>query len=157
MYIHNINNLGQGVYLPNAQRNYTVFDEIKTQEIVNKRENALPYISEHLNNAQTEEEVLACLHILDKMLDNGVKGIDRMYPVLSKYNNAISPNIQTMLAGIYRKTLIPDAFGPLNKMMIRQSIMPNSPYFDPTEEIGGAIFEYIKHAAATKTYGEINR
>ncbi len=155
MYIHNINSIGQGVSLPNSQRNYTLFNEAKTQEIVNKKEQALPYINECLKTAQSEEEVLGCLHILNKMLDNGVKGIDKMYPVLSKFNDAISPNIQTMLAGIYRKTLIPDAFGPLNKMLIRQTFMPNSPYFDPTEEIGGAIFEYIKQAAAVNTYSKI--
>lgn len=155
MYIHNINSIGQGVSLPNSQRNYTLFNEEKTQEIVNKKEQALPYINECLKTAKSEEEVLACLHILNKMLDNGVKGIDKMYPVLSKFNDAISPNIQTMLAGIYRKTLIPDAFGPLNKMLIRQTFMPNSPYFDPTEEIGGAIYEYIKQAAAVNTYSKI--
>ena len=31
------------------------------------------------------------------------------------------------------------------KMFLRQTFMPNSPYFDPTEEIGGAIMEYLKN------------
>jgi hypothetical protein len=29
-------------------------------------------------------------------------------------------------------------------MLIRQTLTPNSKYFDPTEEIGGAIYEYLR-------------
>ena len=80
------------------------------------------------------------------MLDNGVdkKKISDIYPELSKYNDTKSPNIQTFLAGIYRKTKIPDAFGPLVKMLIQDSINPlQDANFDPTEEIGGAILDYL--------------
>ena len=80
------------------------------------------------------------------MLDNGVEKekVNDIYPELSKYNNTKSPNIQTFLAGIYRKTKIPDAFGPLVKMLIQNSINPpKDAYFDPNEEIGGAILDYI--------------
>ena len=55
-----------------------------------------------------------------------------------------------MLAGIYRKTLVPDAFGPLNRMLYKQITQPNSPYFDPTEETGGAILEYITNYKSHK-------
>ena len=46
--------------------------------------------------------------------------------------------------GIYRKIKIPDAFGPLWTMLIQNSINPpkNCP-FDPNEEIGGAILDYL--------------
>ena len=56
------------------------------------------------------------------MLDEGNKDVAELYPTLSKYNNTTSPNVQTFLAGIYRKTKIPDAFGPLVAMLIRNSI-----------------------------------
>lgn len=141
----NISQLGQGVSLANRQRNYCTYNEQRTAEIVNAKETALPYIDTFLKTAYTEEQVLDALQVLDKMLDNGVKGIDKMYPTIARFNNVTSPNVQVMLAGIYRKTLVPDAFGPLNKMMLRQTFMPNSPYFDPTEEIGGAIMEYLKN------------
>ncbi len=144
---NNISKLGQGVSLPNSTRNYCTFDEKRTQELVNAKEEAVPYIDTFLRTANTEEQVLDALQILDKMLDKKVKGIEKMYPTLSRFNDVTSPNIQVMLAGIYRKTLIPDAFGPLNKMLLRQTFMPNSPYFDPTEEIGGAIMEYLKNQA----------
>ena len=79
------------------------------------------------------------------MLENGTQGIDKLYPVFSRFNNTNSTNIQTFLAGIYRKIQVPDAFGPLVKMLIRNSITPpNQPQiFDPNEEIGGAILSYI--------------
>lgn len=148
---NNVSQLGQGVRLPDSQRNYCTFNETRTNQLVNAREEALPYIDTFLKTAYTEEQVLDGLQVLDKMLDKGVVGIDKMYPALARFNDVTSPNVQVMLAGIYRKTLVPDAFGPLNKMMIRQTLMPNSPYFDPTEEIGGAIMEYLKNQSRLNT------
>lgn len=141
---NNVARLGQNVTFPNAQKNYCTYDEKKTTELVNAAEEALPYIDTFLKSATTEEQVLDSLQVLDKMLDKNVKGIDKMYPTLAKFNDVASPNVQVMLAGIYRKILVPDAFGPLCKMLIRQSLTPNSPFFDPTEEIGGAIYEYLR-------------
>lgn len=140
----NVDRLGQGVSFPNMQRNYCTYDENKTQELVNSGEEALPYIDTFLKSASTEEQVLDSLQVLDKMLDKGVKGIDKMYPTLAKFNDVTSPNVQVMLSGIYRKILVPDAFGPLCKMLLRQTFTPNSPFFDATEEIGGAIYEYLR-------------
>ena len=139
--------LGSDVSFPNPQRNYCTFNKQRTNELVNAGEEALPYIDTFLKSACTEEQVTDGLQVIDKMLDKGVKGIDKMYPTFSQFNDVTSPNVQVLLAGIYRKTLVPDAFGPLNKMLYRQTVMPNSPYFDPTEEIGGAIMEYLTHQA----------
>ena len=99
-------------------------------------------ILEHSNN---EAQVTETLYIMDRMLDNGTKGIDKLYPVFSRFNDTQSPNIQTFLAGIYRKIQVPDAFGPLCKMLIQNSMKPNNPYqtFDPNEEIGGAILSFL--------------
>ncbi len=147
----NVSQLGQGVSFPNAQKNYCTYNEQRTNELVNTKEEALPYIDTFLKTANTEEQVLDGLQVLDKMLDKGVKGIDKMYPTLSRFNDATSPNIQVMLSGIYRKTLVPDGFGPLIKMILRQTFTPNSPYFDPTEEIGGALLEYLKNQSTINT------
>ena len=84
--------------------------------------------------------------LVNMMIDNGtdIELVKNLYPELSKYNDTKSPNIQTFLAGIYRKTKIPDAFGPLVKMLIQDSINPpQNCHFDPTEEIGGAILDYL--------------
>lgn len=140
---YQISQLGKDVKLPNNKRNYCLVNERRTETIANYGANALQEIDTFLKSAKTEEQVIDGLFVLDKMLDNKVKGIDKLYPTLSRYNETNSPNIQVMLAGIYRKTLVPDAFGPLNKMLYKQITQPNSPYFDATEEIGGAVLEYI--------------
>ena len=84
---------------------------------------------------------------LDLMIDEGadINIINKeLYPSLSKYNQTKDPNIQTYLAGIYRKTKVPDAFGPLCVMLIQNAITPHKNcHFDPNEEIGGAILDYL--------------
>ena len=132
------------VSFPNGTRNYCVFDQEKIDKVVQKREQALPEIEHTLKNTKSEADVVERLYELNLMLDNGVKGIDKMYPTLSKYNDTKSPNVQTFLAGIYRKTKVPDAFGPLCSMLIKNSINPpKNAGFDPNEEIGGAILDYL--------------
>ena len=132
------------VIMPSADCNYCKFEMDKLSLIINKGESALPEIKTNLENSHKEEDVIENLYVLDRMLDNGVKGIDNLYPTLSKFNQTNSPNIQTFLAGIYRKIKVPDAFGPLCAMLIRNSINPpNDAHFDPNEEIGGAILDYL--------------
>ena len=133
----------QPCLLPAGNRNYTIVDRDKVDSFVSQKEAALPYISDILVHSNNEAQIVETLHIVNEMIDNGVKGIDKMYPVLSRFNNTTSPNIQTYLAGIYRKTQVPDAFGPLVKMLIQNSLRPQTSNFDPNEEIGGAILSYI--------------
>lgn len=127
------------VSYPNQYKNYCIFDEKRISERKNLEE-----IKASLKNPKSEDEVVEDLYILNRMLDDGEKGVETLYPELSKYNNTKSPNIQTFLAGVYRKTKIPDAFGPLVSMLIQNSINPpKEAGFDPNEEIGGAILEYL--------------
>ncbi len=140
----NVSQLGNGVQFPNQHRNYTIFNEERTNEILKQADHALPVVDSFLKTAQTEAQIAEGLHVIDKMADKNVKNLEKLYPTLSRFNYTTSPNIQVLLAGIYRKILVPDAFGPLNRMLHQQIHQPNSPYFDPTEEIGGAILEYIK-------------
>jgi len=133
------------VSYPNQYRNYCTFDK-SVYDRIQQGEKQLPVIKEELSNPKNEEQVIEDLFILNSMLDNGAdkNKVAEIYPELSKYNNTKSPNIQTFLAGIYRKTKIPDAFGPLVKMLIQDSINPpKDEHFDPTEEIGGAILDYL--------------
>lgn len=129
--------------LPSGNRNYTIVDKNKVDFFVSQKEAALPYLADILSHSDNEAQIVETLHIVNSMLDDGVKGIDKMYPVLSRFNNTTSPNIQTYLAGIYRKTQVPDAFGPLVKMLIQNSMRPQTSNFDTNEEIGGAILAYI--------------
>lgn len=130
------------VSYPNEHRNYCVFN-------IEKRK-SLPELKRSLAEPKSEDEVLEDLYTLNLILDESKEGEDEfeevksLYPVLSKYNSTKSPNVQTYLAGIYRKTKIPDAFGPLFSMLIQNSINPpKNCHFDPNEEIGGAILDYL--------------
>ncbi len=130
--------------LPTYGRNYCIFDKEEVDYFVKQREQALPYLTNILANSNNEPQVTEVLHIMDKMLDNGVKGIDKLYPYFARFNSTKSPNIQSYLSGIYRKTQIPEGFGPLVKMLVQNSLNPfKNSFFDPNEEIGGAILSYV--------------
>ena len=127
------------VSYPNQYRNYCVFNP----DVTSKTKN-LDDIKASLDNPKSEDEILKDLYILNLKLDEGEVGVDKLYPSLSKYNQTKSPNIQTYLAGIYRKIKVPDAFGPLWVMLIQNAINPpENCHFDPNEEIGGAILDYL--------------
>ena len=140
MYIQPVNSFS----MPNKNRNYCVADNNKVQFFVNEKERALPYLNDILIHSNNEQQITETLYILDRMIDAGTKDVDKMYPTLSRFNETKSPNIQTFLAGIYRKTQVPDAFGPLVKMLVQNSLNPKpNDIFDPNEEIGGAILSYV--------------
>lgn len=141
--ISKIGNDYNSIQLPTKDRNYAKFNEIKVMYYISQKERALPKIDEVLKSSNDEKEVTESLYILNRMLDDGVTGIDKMYPTLSRFNDTESPNIQTFLAGIYRKTKVPDGFGPLINMLIKNSLKSEKYDFDPNEEIGGAILDYI--------------
>ena len=123
---------------------YRIQINIEITPNITSKTKSLDEIRLSLEQAKTEDEVLEDMYILNLKLDEGEQGIDKLYPALSKYNQTKSPNIQTYLAGIYRKTRIPDAFGPLWAMLIQNAINPPKDCgFDPNEEIGGAILDYL--------------
>ena len=130
------------VSYPNQNRNYCIFDDKRIEQKKN-----ISLIKSSLETPKSEEDVLESLYALNLMLDEDDKFISEakeLYPTLSKYNDTKSPNIQTFLAGIYRKTKVPDAFGPLCVMLIQNAINPHKDcHFDPNEEIGGAILDYL--------------
>ena len=124
------------VSYPNQYRNYCIIDLPKRR--------SLAEIQTSLENPKSEDTVIEDLYELNLALDEGNKDVAALYPTLSKYNNTDSPNIQSFLAGIYRKTKIPDAFGPLIAMLVRNAVKPQkNAQFDVNEEIGGAILDYL--------------
>lgn len=138
------------VMLPEGQRKYCLFNLNKVNFIVSQKEHSLPYLKQILQTSNDEKEIVETLYIVDKLIDNGTKGIPAMYPILARFNDTKSQNIQAFLAGIYRKTQVPDAFGPLVSMLIKNSIDEQNgkidiQKFEPNEEIGGAILEYIRN------------
>lgn len=149
-----IKQMGKNVQLPNETRNHAIFDTKLTEEIIKYDKAGLKAVENFLKTATTEKEIAQGLYTLDRMIEKNIKGVEKTYPTISRFNNTTSPTNQALLAGIYRKTQTPDAFGPLMKMMIRNSLLPQCPYFDPTEEIGGAILDYIRAKGAVHKYSE---
>ena len=132
--------------LATKEKPYCQFDQRKVDLFVNAKEKAVPTLTKMLNEAKTEEEKTEGLFIANQMIAAGTKGMDKMYyGTFSKFNEDRSPNVQSMLSGVYRRILVPDAFGPLVKMLVTNILVPpkDAP-FDPNESIGGAILEHIK-------------
>lgn len=130
-------------YQPPASGNYCTFNQPKVDYFVRQKENALPYLTDILQHSNNEAQITETLYIIDRMIECGTQGIEKLYPVFSRFNNTNSPYIQTFLAGIYRKIQTPDAFGPLCSMLIRNSLNKPLTNFDPNEEVGGAILAYL--------------
>ena len=82
--------------LPTKDRNYCVFDRDEVDYFVKQKENALPYLTDILEHSNNEAQITETLYIMDRMIDNGTKGIDKLYPVFSRFNQTQSPNIQKL-------------------------------------------------------------
>lgn len=121
--------------------NFRVFPQLTTDYFVKQGEKSFPAMADNLKSGKN---VVETLYILDRIQEKGTGNVSKLYPALSLYDKTQNPEIQTFLAGIYRKTQIPDAFGPLVAMLIQNSLNPPKTYFDPNEEIGGAIVSYFK-------------
>ncbi len=155
----NVKTLGTGLKKPDVSRNYCLYDRKKVDFLALKKNESLPYIEEYLKKSNDENGIIEALFVIDKIADNlnseapnGAKELDKIYPSLARFNDSDSPEIQVLLSGIYRKILVPDAFGPLCSMLNKQINHPNSRYFDPKEETGGAILEYIRAYSAGYIY-----
>ncbi len=145
MSIHKIENFPQSstpCKIPTKPAsNYRVFSPLTTDYFVKKGEKSFPALSQNLKNGRN---VVQTLYILDRIQENKTGDASKLYPELSRYNRTKNAEIQTFLAGIYRKTQVPDAFGPLVAMLIQNALNPPKSYFDPNEEIGGAIVSYFR-------------
>lgn len=142
--------------LPNENRNYSSFDEKKAAQIANFKDKAIIPVTEKLQNSTNEKDITAGLFLLNRIYDAGAEKSWKIYPIVSKFNYSDSPNVQVMLAGVYRKIQVPDAFGPLVSMFLKNSQQPITKPFDPNEEVGGAILEYLRNTSASENYKEFS-
>ena len=138
--------------LPDEKSNHARFDENLAAKIASYKEKAVIPVISSLKSANDEKEITAGLFLLNRVIDAGAKGVEAQYHAISRFNYNESPNIQVMLAGIYRKTQVPDGFGPLLSMFWHNAQNPITKPFDPNEEVGGAILEYLRNSAAGAVY-----
>ncbi len=135
--------------LPDENCNHANFDENLVQQITSYKEKSIKPVIDMLSKTDNEKEATAGLFLLNRIIDADAKGVENTYPVISKFNYSKSPNIQTMLAGIYRKTLVPDGFGALMTMYVKNLPEHNTKPFDPNEEICGAMLAYLNNDKQT--------
>lgn len=138
--------------LPDKKRNHSDFDESLVQKIASYKDDSIKPVTDMLKNADTEKDITAGLFLLNRIIDAGAKNVGASYHLISRFNYSDSPNVQTMLSGVYRKTQVPDAFGPLMTMFLKNAQNPKTQPFDPNEEIGGAILEYLRNTTAVNNY-----
>lgn len=138
--------------LPDEKVNHSQFNESLASKIASYKEKAVKPVTDMLQTAETEKDITAGLFLLNRIIDAGAKGVGYSYHIISRFNYSESPNIQVMLSGIYRKTQVPDAFGPLMTMFLKNSNQPKTVPFDPNEEVGGAILEYLRNKSSVNNY-----
>ncbi len=131
--------------LPDENCNHAKFDENLVQKIASYKEKAIQPVTDMLAKTDNEKDATAGLFLLNRIIDAGAAGAEKTYPVISKFNYSKSPNIQTMLAGIYRKTLVPDGFCALMTMYVENLPNHKTKPFDPNEEICGAMLAYLNN------------
>lgn len=140
--------------LPDDKRNHADFDEQLTARISSYKDAAIKPVTDMLKKADNEKDITAGLFLLNRIIDAGAKTVGNTYPIISRFNYSPSHNVQVMLAGIYRKTLVPDGFGPLVTMFLNNAKKPTQIPFDPNEEVGGAILEYLRNNSAINNYSK---
>lgn len=140
--------------LPDEKTNHASFDEQLTKKISSYKDASIKPVTDMLKKANDEKDITAGLFLLNRIIDAGAKTVGDTYPVISRFNYSKSHNIQVMLAGIYRKTLVPDGFGPLVTMFMHNAQNPVQTPFDPNEEVGGAILEYLRNNSAINNYSK---
>ena len=148
--------LGKEIELPNEDCNHCNFNKPLIENLLENKEQSIIEIKNVLKKTNDEKQIIEALYTINQMLDNGLENKEDLYPILSKFNYSENEIIQTLLAGIYRKIKVPDAFGPLCIMLIKNSRKDNQleSHFDPNEEIGGAILEYIRTYQSIDTYSK---
>ena len=129
------------------------------QQILPYREQTVPYLHQFLSQARTIPQFVEGIYTAELLAENGVKGIEQLYPVTSKWNTNPDPIVQIYLAGLYREMNIPTTFGPMMATLINQSInrypMQSSPTYNITEEVGGTILQQIADRTANQVIKQL--
>lgn len=131
------------------------FNEALTRQLAAQREQAIPVLAGVLANTQSIPALLEGLYTADLMADMGVRGLDRLYPAVSRWNANPDPLVQIYLAGFYRKINTPTSFGPMLATLVHHAVnnypAQASPTHNLTEEVGGAVLQQLAETTANIT------
>ncbi len=92
-------------------------------------------------------QVVEALYLAQRLAEQHVPGVSALYAAAARFNQTRNPLVQIYLAGFYRKLNVPESFGPMLDMFIRNVLQPPAPIpggiSNPQEEIGGTLLELI--------------
>jgi hypothetical protein len=147
-----IGKLGQSSQAhPLFQFNYPLIEAI-----VNQREQAVPVLYQHILQTPVEDvpKIVEQIYTAQRLAEAGVRGVEKLYGAVSRWNGHPDPYVQIYLAGLYRKLGLPETFGPLVAGLVREAVYHypgRSLWLDPTEETGGAVLQLIAEKTAEET------
>lgn len=130
------------------------FNQPLIRAIVSYRELAVPALGRFLAQARTVPQIIEALYTAEELAENGIRGVDPLYSLASRWNRHPHPLVQIYLAGFYRNIPQPAAFGPMMTTLIRQAMTTNAATPGPfriDEEVGGTVLQKIAERTADET------
>jgi hypothetical protein len=133
----------------------TQFNEPLINRLVSLREKALPPLHLLLKSTNTTTTILEALYAATRLAENGVFGVETLYPAAAHLNSHIDPSVQMQLARFYGKINEPKAIGPMLNTAIHyatnQYPMGSYAAYRFTEEAGEAILNQVARKTAQET------
>ncbi|WP_373532609.1 hypothetical protein [Vampirovibrio sp.] len=137
----------------------TQFNEALVNRIVALRENALPSLHLLLKSTNTTTTILEALHTASRLAEQGVSGVETLYPAAAHLNSHIDPAVQMQLARFYGKINEPKAIGPMLNTVIHyatnQYPMGSYAAYRFTEEAGEALINQVARRTAQETLRQL--
>lgn len=135
------------------------FNEPLVRSIAALRESALPALNLLLQSTNTTTTILEALHTATRMAENGVLGVETLYPAAAHLNGHIDPAVQVQLARFYGKINEPKAIGPMLNTAIHyaanQYPMGSYAAYRFTEEAGEAVLNQVARRTAQETVRQL--
>ncbi len=144
-----------------------VMNRSLVENIVRYGESAIPvlfgYIDALLQQpALNRLAIVEALYTGQRLAENKVNGVNKLYGVTCRLNTVKDPLILTYLGGFYEKLNEVESFGPtlsaLINMAVTQYPQPNlrqNPTLDAPESLGGAVLEMIAQKTARETVKQL--
>lgn len=96
-------------------------------------------------------QIIEGLYLAQRLAELKAPGVKSLYAATTRFQYSTDPLVQVYLAGFYRKLNVPESFGPMLEMLVRQAQQPPryQPGLNPMEEVGGTILQQLaEHSAA---------
>lgn len=97
-------------------------------------------------------QVAEGLYLAQRLAESKTSNVRKLYAAAARFNTTTDPLIQVYLAGFYRKLGVPESFGPMLAMLMRNSQQAVSSYVpnatQANEEVGGTLLQLLAEKTA---------